>query len=168
MNMVLHAKHDRASESTSAIYERKTLRDFTAKLQVAPPRLNPAVPDDAHTAWPVTFRVGTPQTTRLDYHMLPTYHTSASRGVATWTARCIHTDHSVFMLTFCRSAALGKLPETDRRHRLAGARNVTLFMSALEAGPTWNWARTPNGTTHQTTQKPRRKQHHHHRACRHN
>ena len=69
--------------------------------------------------------------------MLPTYHASASRGVATWTARSVHSDHSVIMLTFCSNAALGKLRETDRQHRPAYSRNITPFLTAKEAGPTW-------------------------------
>jgi exonuclease III len=121
MNMVLHAARDRASPSNGGdLCAQDLLRDFTAKLRVAPPRLEPRIADDPHRPWPATFRVGGPQATRLDYLMLPTFHASASRGVATWTARSVHSDHSVIMLTFCRDATLGKLRESDRQHRPAG------------------------------------------------
>ena len=88
--MVLHAARDRASPSDGGdLCAQDLLRDFTAKLRVAPPRLELRTADDPHRPWPATFRVGGPQATRLDYLMLPTYHASASRGVATWTASAV-------------------------------------------------------------------------------
>ena len=75
--------------------------------------------------------------TRLDYLMIPAASIAASRGVATWSPGCIDSDHSVIMLTLCRSAALGKLTDASRKHRQQTTRNVTPFLTAKEARPTW-------------------------------
>ena len=139
LNMVLHAARDRAGGATEGhLKAQDMLRDCCARLRVAPPRLEGGASDA--TAWPPTHLVGTDQATRLDYLMIPKYHAEASRGVATWTPRCIHTDHSVIMVTFNRHAALGDLDATDRRHAAAGQRHVTPFLTAEEAGPDWGTA----------------------------
>ena len=136
LNMVLHAARDRVGgASEGQLKAQDMLRDFCARLRVAPPRLEAGATDA--TAWPPTHLVGTDRATRLDYLMIPKYHAEASRGVATWTPRCIHTDHSVIMITFNRHAALGDLDATDRRHAAAGRRHVTPFLTAEEAGPEW-------------------------------
>ena len=136
LNMVLHAERDRANQCNDGdICAQNLLRDFTARLRIEPPSLDPLAADSV--AWPATFHVGQPTATRLDYLMLPSAHVSASRGVATWSPRCIDTDHSAIMLTVCRSAALGKLTDASRRHIPRATRNITPFLTAKEAGPTW-------------------------------
>ena len=139
LNMVLHAARDRVGGATDGhLRAQDMLRDCCARLRVAPPRLEAGA--SAATAWPHTHLVGTDSATRLDYLMIPKYHAEASRGVATWTPRCIHSDHSVIMITFNRHAALGDLEATDRHHRASGRRHVTPFLTAEEAGPDWTAA----------------------------
>ena len=136
LNMVLHAARDRAGGATEGhLKAQDMLRDFCARLRVAPPRLEAGA--TAATAWPPTHLVGTASATRLDYLMMPTHHAEASRGVATWSPRCIPSDHSVVMLTFNRHAALGDLDATDRQHAAAARRSITPFLTAEEAGPEW-------------------------------
>ena len=136
LNMVLHAARDRVGGASEGhLKAQDMLRDCCARLRVAPPRLEAGATQA--TVWPHTHLVGTASATRLDYLMMPKYHAEASRGVATWSPRCIPTDHSVIMLTFNRHAAVGNLDDTDRRHAAAARRHVTPFLTAEEAGPEW-------------------------------
>ena len=133
--MVLHAERDRASPSDQGdIRAQDLLRDFSSRLHITPPSLDRLEAD--HAPWPATYHVGQATATRLDYLMIPAASVAASRGVATWSPGCIDSDHSVIMLTICRSAALGKLTDASRKHRQQTTRNVTPFLTAKEAGPT--------------------------------
>ena len=136
LNMMLHADRDRVSPADDGDRAAQDmLRDFTSRLHIAPPPLEPGA--TAATPWPHTIRVGSATASRLDYLMMPKYHHGASRGVATWAPRSLDTDHSAIMMTFSRKAALGKLANADRRHNQPGARNVTPFLTPAEAGDTW-------------------------------
>ena len=136
-NMHWDATRDRAAPADDGdLAAQAVLHRFADECKLTPGL--DATTQGRRLARPATYKVGTPQASRLDYIFLPRYHQGALRLQATLAPRQFDTDHSGIIMAVTRKAALGSMTgDLDRHHRYYHDRQAKPFLSAKEAGTAW-------------------------------